>query len=141
MDKLKITKREAVAATNALKQLGNMQIEDRTAYWLGRNLTNLGRIEKDVMKKRSEIIKRFGKEDPKTGKVQIPQIIGAGEDEKLNPDLKTAEEEFNKILDEEIEVEIMKVNVSGFGKANVALMVAINFMVEEPQAATIVRVK
>jgi hypothetical protein len=141
MEKVKITKRDAITATKALIQIGNTPVEDRTAYWLGRNYKKLAKIEKDALDARNDIVKKYGKEDPKTGKWNIAPTIGTGEDELVNPALQKAEDAWNAILDEEIEVEIMKVNVSGFGKANVALMVAINFMVEEPQAATIVRVK
>jgi hypothetical protein len=141
MEKVKITKRDAITATKALIQIGNTPIEDRTAYWLGRNFKKLAKIEKDALDARNDIVKKYGKEDPKTGKWNIPPTIGTGEDELVNPYLQKAENEWNKILDEEIEVEIMKVNVSTFGKVGMNSLVAIDFMVDEPENATIVRVK
>jgi hypothetical protein len=141
MEKVKITKRDAITATKALIQIGNTPIEDRTAYWLGRNFKKLAKIEKDALDARNDIVKKYGKEDPKTGKWNIPPTIGTGEDELVNPYLQKAENEWNKILDEEIEVEIMKVNVSTFGKVGMNYLVAIDFMVDEPISATIVRVK
>jgi hypothetical protein len=141
MEKVKITKRDVITATKALLQIGNTPVEDRTAYWLGRNFKKLAKIEKDALEKRNDIVKKYGKEDPKTGKWNIAPTIGAGEDELVNPALQKAEDEWNKILDEEIEIEIMKVNVSTFGKVGMNSLVAIDFMVDEPENATIKAVK
>jgi hypothetical protein len=141
MEKVKITKRDAITATKALIQIGNTPVEDRTAYWLGRNYKKLAKIEKDALDARNDIVKKYGKEDPKTGKWNIAPTIGTGEDELVNPALQKAEDAWNAILDEEIEVEIMKVNVSTFGNVGMNSLVAIDFMVDEPENATIVRVK
>jgi hypothetical protein len=133
MEKVKVTKRDVITATKALIQIGNTPIEDRTAYWLGRNFKKLAKIEKEALDARNDIVKKYGKEDPKTGKWNIAPTIGTGEDEKANPALQKAEDEWNTILDEEIEVEIMKVNVSSFGKVNMNSLVAIDFMVNDPE--------
>lgn len=133
MEKVKVTKRDAITAVKALMQIGNTPVEDRTAYWLGRNFKKLAKIEKDALEKRNEIVKQYGVKDPKTGKWNIPPTVGTGEDELVNPALQKAEDEWNAVLDEEIEIEIMKVNVSSFGKVNMNSLVAIDFMVNDPE--------
>lgn len=131
-EKMTLTKREVLLAAKGLLQIGNMQIDGRTSYWLARNFKNLTSIEKAVLDKRNEIIKRLGTLDEKKGQYVIPETIGEGENAKRNPVTEQADTEFNKILDETVEVEIMKVGIDGFGKVSMNAIAAISFMVDEP---------
>jgi neutral trehalase len=138
-EKMQLSNRDVLLAVKGLLQIGNTQIEGRTSYWLARNFKNLAAIEKKVMERRNDIIKRLGTLDEKKGQYAIPETIGEGENEKRNPAEEQADKEYNAILDEAVEVEIMKVKVDGFGKVGMNALAAIGFMLDEP--GVVVKVK
>jgi hypothetical protein len=138
-EKMQLSNKDVLLAAKGLLQIGNTPIDARTSYWLARNFKNLAAIEKKVMERRNEIIKRLGTLDEKKGQYAIPETIGEGENEKRNPAEEQADKEYNAILDEAVEVEIMKVKVDGFGKVGMNALAAIGFMLDEP--GVVVKVK
>jgi hypothetical protein len=135
---MKIKKREVIVAFQAMSRISNLPIQPRCAYWMSRNFNNLIVIYKKIEESQNEIIKKYGTKDEKTGQISVPQTIKKGEEEILNPVIEVVTKAISEMVEEEVDVEINKVNLAGFtGQISLGDMNAISFMIEEDVTPTI----
>ena len=135
-EKIEIKKGEVMAALQALAQISNYPLPERTAYWLGRNFKQLEMESKKIAMEHLEIVKKHGGVQIPNGGYQVPETIKEGEKDVPNPALKDLQDDYDKLMSEEIEVDIMKVNLASNNITMNARM-ALDFMLEDPREGTL----
>ena len=147
-EKIKVLNRQIVEANAALLRIGHVPMQARTAYWMGRNFDQINPVAKKLEKERGEIIKKYGVKNEDTGAFNLPMTVdhatekGAdGKPKQIpNPNVEKAGEEFEAILDQEVEVEIMKVNIDGFqGTVGLGDMQALGFLIAEDVSSNVIQ--
>lgn len=129
-DKMEVKNSKIVEATVALMNIGNEKLDNRVAYWLGRNRQQLESVSKKVEQARIDIVTKYGVKDEKTGEIQIPKTIKEGEKDIVNPDVEKSSEEFKNFLESTSEVTIKKVKLESFSGININTINAIDFMLD-----------
>jgi hypothetical protein len=125
---VKVKYSEAIQAFKTLQAIAGLQVDENTAYWLGRNFKWLEPVNKKFENQRVEIIKKYGVEDKKTGSISIPKTIGEGENEVVNPDADKAQKELDAVLESEVDVHVRNIELSKIGKTNMSIVLGLDFI-------------
>ena len=120
---MKLKLRQIWASQQAMPKLLNKELANpKASYWIGKNARLLD-VEFDALnEKRIELVKRFGVEDKKLKKWDIPE-----------PKREEFNHLFEQLLDTEVEVNVMPINLDMISDAKLTPidMVAIEFMLKE----------
>jgi hypothetical protein len=154
---MKIKNKNVVAAFQALVQIGNMALEPKTAYWMGRNWKQLKPLWEKVERARTVIIKKHGVPDPNNpNNITVPPMLEVeGVDKEIevdgkmvanparwkpNPAVELCTADLEDLVEQEVEVTIMKLKLSGFkGTLTFQNAEALDFMLEEDEQSNIIR--
>jgi hypothetical protein len=153
---MKLTNRNVVSAFQTLTQIGNMPLDPKAAYWMGRNWKQLKPLWEKVEKGRAEIIKKHGTVDPNNpNNLFVPPMIEvesvAKEIEvdgkmvanpsrwKPNPAVELCTADLEDLVDQEVEAVIMKIKLSAFkGHLTFQNAEALDFMLEEDNESNLI---
>lgn len=122
------TYKEIQEAQNAAIQLGQIRVNQKTAYRLARIIDKLKIVGKDIGKQELELYKKYGKEKtPGKGDWTVPDA----EFESFMPVL-------NEFMDNTVEVEFMPIACNMFAELPAAAIVGMGkFMIEEELITTL----
>lgn len=112
-----------------------------TKYWLGELAKSLSGERESLNKLREDLIKKYGKEDKETGEISIPIYINPVKNEEgnvisadFNPDYLTFQQEYEKLLLEEKEIEYKPLKLENFEGIKTATFPKILFrLIEKPE--------
>lgn len=129
-----LTTRELRAAAGALAELAQRELPVKASYAVGKNLRVFQEEASDADEERRKIVERHAEKD-EDGKV-VTKEQENGFQEPVFPDEEAeekAQEEWNAVLDEEVEVKVHEVPLSYFGDVSLPprLLAAVDFMIED----------
>lgn len=128
---VKIKNGNIMAAIQAIAKIGETLIQQQTAWWISRNLKQLQEAAKQINKQHRDLLLDYGAVGIPGGGLRVPETIKVDDADVPNPKLQEVQEAFTKLMDEEIEVEIRKVSLSGFGNVSINAITALDFMIIE----------
>lgn len=129
-----LTTRELRNAAAALRELGQRELPVKASYAVGKNLRVFQQEASDADEERQRIVERHA-EKGEDGKV-VTKEQENGFQEPVFPDDEAeekAQEEWNAVLDEEIEVRVHQVPLSYFGDVSLParLLAVLDFMIKD----------
>ena len=128
---VKVKNGNIMAAIQAISKIGDTLIQQQTAWWISRNLKQLQEVAKKINKQHRELLLEYGAVELPGGGLRVPETIKVDDADVPNPKFKEVQEAFSKLMDEEVEVEIRKVSLSGFGNISINAITALDFMIIE----------
>jgi hypothetical protein len=128
---VKVKNGNIMAAIQAIARIGETLIQQQTAWRISRNLKQLQEVAKEINKDHRELLKFYGAVEIPGGGLRVPDTIKVDDTDVPNPKFKEVQEAFTKLMDEEAEVEIRKVSLSGFSNISINAINALEFMIIE----------
>ena len=128
---VKVKNGNIMAAIQATAKIGDTLIQQQTAWWISRNLKQLQEVAKKINKQHRELLQEYGAMELPAGGLRVAETIKVDDVDVPNPKFKEVQEAFTKLMDEETEVEIRKVSISGFGNISINAITALDFMIIE----------
>lgn len=121
MEKIKLKLRQIWDSQAALPKVTGKEITAKIAYWISRNTKKIEAELRSLNEARIKLVKELGKEDERKMWEVLPENR-----EKFT-------EEFEKLLDQDIEIEIRKIKLAELGEVKLSSqeISAIDFMIDE----------
>ncbi len=126
---VKIKNGNIMAAIQAISKIGETLIQQQTAWWISQNLKQLQIAAKEINKKHRDLLMKYGAVEIPNGGLSISKTIKVDDADVPNPKFQEVQEAFSKLMDEETEVGIRKVSLSGFGNVSINAITALDFMI------------
>lgn len=121
---MKIKIADILNKEKSLAEVLTKEVPVKAGYRLGRNLNKINSELRDYNNKRNELIKKYGEKNKK-GDIEVKQ--GGEQWDNFSKDL-------GQLLDEEIEVDLMKVNLEMLGDIKIKstdMAHLVDFIIEE----------
>ena len=128
---VKVKNGNIMAAIQAISKIGDTLIQQQTAWWISRNLKQIQEVAKKINKQHRELLLEYGAVELPGGGLRVPETIKVDDADVPNPKFEEVQKAFTKLMDEDTEVEIRKVSLSGFGNISINAITALDFMIIE----------